>query len=68
MEGACTGGEQDEGEQSKMGGELWESSCAPSQAKTQSETARGGRTAMVLPNKGTAPEGGDLERERKAET
>lgn len=68
VEGACRGGERDEGEESQKGGDIWESSCAPSRAKTQGKTAREGWTVMGLPSERTAPEGGDLEREREAET
>lgn len=68
VEGACRGGERDEGEESQKGGDIWESSCSPSQAKTQGKTAREGWTATGLPGGRTAPEGGDLEREGKAET
>lgn len=68
VEGACRGGERGEGEESQKGGEIWESSCAPSQAKTQRKTAREGWTATGLPGGPKTPEGGDLEREWKAET
>lgn len=68
MVGACRGGGRDEGEESQKGGDIWESSCAPSLAKTQGKTAREGWTALGLPGERAAPEGGDLERERRAET
>lgn len=61
------GGVRDEGEESQKGGDIWESSCAPLQAKTQGETAREGCTATGLAGERTAPEGDDLERKRRAE-